>query len=356
MAVNLLKRFIPTRYLNMLRRKKVATMVRMLHVLAYSSLLRVVYYALVSPAFSREVHAVAYGRWKNVDNKGYQLRRNIHRIEKGLLMKEQRSIFATSYIEQTVECYDQLLRESLKKGFINEELVWAHDVLTLYFSVNSHDLIVDRQRVRFSTLTPIGSGEICHVPYKRDIENASPVSYEQLLMLSKRRKSIRWYCTDRTIPRESIDKAMLVAALSPSACNRQPYEFRIFDEKKLVQQISSLADGASGFSQGFPAIVVIIGRQRAYAYEWDRHLIYIDASLAAMSFMYALETLGIGSCPLNWPAIRSREAKMSELLGLEPDECVVMLISLGYPDPDAKVAYSQRKDLDTIRVYNAAQG
>jgi nitroreductase len=43
---------------------------------------------------------------------------------------------------------------------------------------------------------------------------------------------------------------------------------------------------------------------------------------------------------------------MTELLGLEPDERVIMLIALGYPDPDGLVCYSQKRPLAELRSFN----
>lgn len=43
---------------------------------------------------------------------------------------------------------------------------------------------------------------------------------------------------------------------------------------------------------------------------------------------------------------------MESLINLEPHERVIMLISVGYPDPDGMVAYSQKKPIEQIRRYN----
>ena len=90
----------------------------------------------------------------------------------------------------------------------------------------------------------------------------------------------------------------------------------------------------------------------AYFDERDRHVIYIDASLAAMTFMLALETLGLSSCPINWQDVAEFESKIRNILQLKTIERPVMLISCGYPDKDAKVPFSEKKDLDEIRSYN----
>jgi nitroreductase len=314
------------------------------------------YYILLSRSFGREQQAVIYGRLEYLEGLGarinrYLLRRNIHRLEKGLLMRPRREIFALGYILETVECYEKIITSRESDSSIEYELQWAHDVLEKYFSVVSSHQTIDEARRKFLGLDKPGTDGAEHVPYKRDLSTPSPVSYEALLKLARRRKSVRWYLP-KPVPRELIDKAVSIAALSPSACNRQPFQFYIFDEVELVQKVAEMPMGTQGFSHNIPVVVAVVGRLRAYFSERDRHLIYIDGALAAMSFMYALETLGLASCPINWPDMEHRERKMAKLLGLELDERVIMLISLGYPDPEGMVAYSQKKALGEILSYN----
>ena len=126
--------------------------------------------------------------------------------------------------------------------------------------------------------------------------------------LAHQRRSVRWYLQKPVPQWKRIDKAIEIAALSPGACNRQAFEFRVFDDPKTVQAIASLPGGTKGISQNF--------HDRHHRRkttlpenESDRHLIYIDGSMAAMSFMFALETLGLSSVGINWADVKSREAR-----------------------------------------------
>ena len=58
------------------------------------------------------------------------------------------------------------------------------------------------------------------------------------------------------------------------------------------------------------------------------------------------------SCPINWPDIEDKEKQMSQILSLQSDERVIMLMSIGYPNPEGMVPYSQKKSLAEIRRYN----
>lgn len=322
-----------------------------------SRFLSSLYYILLSRDFSRENQAVIYGKLKYIEDlqddleSQYLLRRNIHRLEKGIIMKPRRDIFALDYIDETVKCYEKAVLGKGEDISESTELQWAHDVLEQYFNIVGSNSAIEKVKSRFLALNKPSQNGMQRVPYKRNTDEPSPVNYDDFLKLSYRRRSVRWYL-QKPVPRELIDKAVAAAALSPSACNRQPFEFRIFDDPDVVKKVASIPMGTKGFSQNFPVIVVVVGKLRAYFSERDRHVIYIDGALASMSFMYALETLGLSSCPINWPDIEDREKLMTSSLGLEPDERVVMLISVGYADPDGMIPYSQKKELNLLRRYH----
>lgn len=334
-----------------------ASSLPVLALFAKSRLLSVLYYVFLSKSFGREQQAVLYGRLKYLKElrvahgNRYLLRRNIHRLEKGLLMRPRSEVFALDYIRETVDCYEHVALSPVFDVPVADELQWAHDVVDEYFRAVDSDKKIDEAKRRFLSVETPWADDARHVPYKRDLSLPPPVKYDGILKLARRRRSVRWYLP-KPVPRELIDKALLVADLSPSACNRQPFQFRIFDEPDLVREVAGSPMGTEGFSHNIPVIAAVVGRLRAFFSERDRHLVYIDSSLAVMSFMYALETLGLSSCALNWPDIEYRERRMAKLLSLEPDERVVMLISLGYPDPEGLVAYSQKKPLSEIRIFN----
>ena len=341
--------------------KKWIVKVRVLVLRLFSSraFLSSVYYAVLSRDFGREHQSVLYGQlsYQKVLTEGqaprYLIRRNIHRLEKGLLMNPRRDLFGLEYLLQTVQAYKTARDIEGKTGAHFSELTWAREILLQYFSVVRAHATVDRARKIFFELEA-GSEASCdlvRVPYKRNLDIPGSLDYESLLQLAKRRRSVRWYL-QKAVPRELIDQAIEVALLSPSACNRQPFEFRIYDEPKLVRTIATLPWGTSGYRDNIPVIVALIGEQKAYDAGRDRHLIYIDTSLAAMSFMLALETLGLSSCALNWPDLPEPEREAAKLLHLKPDERPIMFIALGYSDPEGLIACSQKKSLDEIRSYN----
>jgi nitroreductase len=334
----------------------------LLPIVARSATLGSLYYVAGSSAFRREHAATLRGRLqyrdqaKTIGQHEYLLRRNVHMLEKGLVMRPRRPIFALEYIDATVRTYGAMRALADKDGDLVDtaQLRWGHDVLATYFEAAGEHPTIDKVRAKWDAIaplpTPSSDASEGVSPYHRDLAEGPPVGYDALLRLAQRRRSVRWYLPT-PVPRETIDRALEVAALSPSACNRQPFEFRIIDDPELLAKVAAVPKGTRGFGHGFPAFAVVVGRMRAFFSERDRHLIYIDGALASMAFVFALESLGLSSCCINWADEAEQEREMQRLLGLAPDERPVMCISFGYPDPDGMVPYSEKRPLDRLRRY-----
>ncbi len=331
-----------------------------LELLAANRLTSLLYSLLSIPSFNREQFAVLRGRrdyYRNLNKarrSRTELRRNVHRLEKGMLMQPRRPVFALDYLVETLEFYERAVsRIDCDNGADDGELVWAHGVLKAYFAAVDHEQpVVKKALERFNRTLPAYCPEDDRkIPYTRAHGTRSAARYEDLLTLAQQRRSVRWF-EKRPVPRELIDQALLVARQSPSACNRLPYEFRIFDDPEMVRTVAAIPFGSAGYAHQIPTIAVVVGRLNHYFSPRDRHVIYVDSALACMPFMLALETLGLGSSVINWPDFEPLERKIQSTLHLDVDERVIMLIAIGYPDPEGLVAYSEKKSLDIIRCYN----
>ena len=316
------------------------------------------YFAIAARDFDREHFATLAGirsysqALAGDSGNSALLRRNIHRLEKGLLMRPMRPVFGLDYIADTVAMYARRLAAGASVANGDRELQWASEVLERYFdTIDSHP-ISDCARETFrSSPEPLRAASGPLSPYARDLSRGPPVSYDALHQLAIQRRSVRWYL-DKKVPHGILEKALAIAAESPSACNRQPFQFRFFDEPEMLRKVVSLPMGTSGFGPHLPSVAVIVGQQRHFFDPRDRHLIYIDGALAAMSFALAMETLGLATCLINWPDVAHLEKAMQELIGLAEDERVVMLIGYGYPDPEGLVAASAKKPISDLARFN----
>ncbi|TXI85641.1 MAG: nitroreductase family protein [Cupriavidus sp.] len=324
--------------------------------LPVNSLTTVIYYTLLDDGFLRELRSVLAGKKEHMISAQqnspvrYTLRRNIHRLEKALVMRPRRPIFALDYIEETVDAYVKVLPQDREVPERAREVQWFTDVLATYFSSVEPHRLTDRLKSVFEKTKPLTQATTDSlVPYPRLQVESSDISYEMFYRLCRQRRSTRWFL-DEPVPRETLDKAVLAALQSPSACNRQPFQFRIIDGPS-VREIATIPMGTSGYSGNIPVMVAVVGTLDAYFDERDRHVIYVDGALASMSFMLALETLGLASCPINWPDIEEREQAMAKALGLKAWERPIMLMAVGKPDPTGGIPFSEKSPLSCMRQY-----
>lgn len=352
----IIKKFIPLNLINIIKKIIIKTSTLFLILTKKSDLLSKLYF-LISNDFSNEHKGVLSGRrayYESLKKIGVScalLRRNTHRLEKGLIMQPRRSVFAEGFIKETVDCYRDAVMSNLLEF---AEKKWATDVLDEYFKVIGSTATTEQARAVYnlsrkgfcdsSNLIPnFPSIAATYCPYPHELLPDSKVSFQELKQLFIRRRSVRWY-QDKKVPLTLVQQAANIASFAPSACNRQPYRFIFCNEKEKSIAIAKCAGGTSGFAENLPAMIAIVGDLSSYPFGRDRHLIYIDGSLAAMQLMLALETLGLSTCSINWPEVESNEKKIRKIINLKDYERIVMLLAVGYAEKSGGVPYSQKKE------------
>ena len=160
---------------------------------------------------------------------------------------------------------------------------------------------------------------------------------EKLLEFIKTRRSIRSY--ERTeIPEEVLEMILEAGRWTPSASNRQPWEFIVIKDKDILKDIATNAMYGN-FVKRAPIAVAIVGKK-----EISPNWYVIDTSLVSMNMMLMAWSLGIGTC---WIGSMDRK-KAKELLSLTEDDYLLTILPFGYikgsvPKP------SLRKSLDEIK-------
>ena len=319
----------------------------------------VFYYSFISGAFWREQRAVLAGReqysrqLRELKSTSALLRRNTHRLEKGLIMRPQKPVFAANYIGETVDIFQ---RANSLNSYDRDELQWSADVLTAFFDAVPAGLnaAVDEARYMFERVDRSNAPQN-RVPYKYACLPEPKITVKDLETLFQRRRSVRWF-RETAVDDDLLREAARLAAYAPSACNRLPYKFVIANGEPIASQLAALANGTPGWAHNIPCTVAVVGDLSAYFAEHDRHLIYIDAALASMQFMQACDTLGLATCPINWPDIKSNEENIRKFLRLSDSQRTVMLIAVGYADPEGLIPYSEKKAVNSITQFLKAPG
>ncbi|MEO2280266.1 nitroreductase family protein [Pseudoalteromonas pernae] len=312
------------------------------------------YFAFFNGSYRFEQQAILRGQCRYTQSNGVLegtsplLRRNIHRLEKGLVMRPRRSVFALDYIEETVAVYaDSMERDDMSTS----ELSWASSILHLYFEVaDSSNPIISKQKSIFLSLSKNCDATLLKTPYPSSQRHKHHIEIDEFLALTKARRSCRWFHQEQ-VSNEVIEKACEAALQAPSACNRQPFKFLVINDENMKRKLSQLPGGTAGFDGNICNLIAVVGDLSCYPSERDRHVIYIDSSLACMQFMLALETLGVSSCPINWPELHQQNKRVTRLLQLSQYERVVMFIAFGYADKSGLIPYSDKKHFKDVIKY-----
>jgi nitroreductase len=153
------------------------------------------------------------------------------------------------------------------------------------------------------------------------------------------RRSIRQY-DDNDIPKDVLDKILEAGRQSPSAANRQPYQFVVVTDSEIKKELSGLV---SGFLKNAP--VVIVGCANTKALLTGKWAV-IDTTIALENMVLAAWSLGVGSCWIG----AFNEQKVKNALQIPEKWKVVALISLGYPaeNPESR----KKKEKSKLFTFN----
>lgn len=142
----------------------------------------------------------------------------------------------------------------------------------------------------------------------------------------KKRRSIRGYKSD-AIQAESLERISEAVNLAPSACNRQPWNFRIVINPELREKICECY--TADWLKQAPAIAVAIGNADEC---WKRlegtPIIDIDIAIAMEHLVLAATAEGLGTC---WICAYEVE-KLNKALNIISPWSVYAITPIGYPD------------------------
>ena len=160
---------------------------------------------------------------------------------------------------------------------------------------------------------------------------------EEFLAFLKDRRSIRSYL-DKKISDKEVEMILEAGRWTPSASNKQPWEFLVIRNKEILREISKKAFYGRHIKRA-PLAIAIVGKIKV-----NPNYYIQDTSLASMNMMLMAWSLGIGTC---WTGALKRDA-VKELLGLEENDYLLTILPMGYikgnvPKP------TLRKGLDQLK-------
>ena len=255
----------------------------------------------------------------------------IHRLEKGLVLKNTRFGFGIGSINTIIN----LLKE-YRQNFSNQKEYdldrikqYAESILFKYDLYHKNHNAEHSFRNHADFLVHINSSLLIESGVEQvNTSELNFVNYDEVV-------SSRFSCrafTKELVKQDCLENAIKLAMNTPSVCNRQHWRVRHFTNKE-AKVILKYQNGNSTFNEEINEILVVTSDLSFFRTPFERIQPYTDAGMFSMNLLNSLHRYQIGSCPLNWAASLEQNIFIDKNNFIEKHEVVVMLIAIGnYPN------------------------
>lgn len=267
-----------------------------------------------------------------------------HKIEKGLVMPEPKRLFG---IDPVLAVMD-LLKQWRENNFEIDDPIYLGAVESL---ISYHDFLsttgLDKDKIILPDVIEFLDGISVRdidlkTPYELpqlDVTGKNPIeSFENLMHA---RRSVRDFKT-QPIDLTLIKKAVELAQLSPSACNRQPWKVYLVSDPDDMKTLLSHQNGNRGFGHLAPHVAIITADSQCFFDSSERNEPFVDGGMFAMSLILSLRAQEIATCCLNWCVSPSTDKTVHQIFGIPKSEKIIMLLAIGYPSDGVSVPRSVR--------------
>lgn len=284
---------------------------------------------------------------KTFENIRSRIIAHYHVIEKGLVLQDTRLGYGKEVIETLFKLLDIYLQQNYPSD--DPQFISALEVVEAYCDFHNsknYDVNLVRERLpyyqKYLTRKEKKGGYLTLL--KRDVLEDSRGDFEHL---AYSRYSIRNFAQEN-VDCELIMKAIKIAQKSPSVCNRQSSFIYILADKKAKQNALSCQNGNRGFGYLADKILVVTANLRSFYSIDERNQAFIDGGMFGMSLIYALHSLGVGTCTLNWSVPPETDKKLRSFIPIKNEEVVIFMIAVGHLPEKFQVTSSPRKNTEEI--------
>lgn len=272
-----------------------------------------------------------------------------HQIEKGLALKNTKVGFGKNVVWHLIT-----MLESYQKQYGMDELSQiALNTLFSYYQFNLEnglkDLNLYERLLQLSKAIPnqeqsTKAGGVIEVS-RENLQQAAQINFREFV---NTRHSIRNFDPNNNISLNLIQDAVSMALKTPSVCNRQTWKVYVFSDENSKRNILSHQNGNRGFGNTASKILIVTSDLNYFMSASERNQCFIDGGMFAMSLIYGLHSLGVGTCCLNWSADYQRDLALKSEAKISNCESIIMMIAVGHMPELFAVASSPRKNLEKV--------
>lgn len=288
-----------------------------------------------------------YGGWRgntnDIEERNYCTVKTYHSLEKSMSFtnRNEESGWGSAYaLLQLLKAAD---RDSLK-GFHDHA---GHKVLSEFLALKynaktNQGQYIERELQHLSLGSAGSHGTKSHTA--ADFQRGRLVSPEDFFLS---RYSLREF-SDQPIDIEIIRRALWLAMKSPSVCNRQPWHVYHTTDQVIKESALRHQAGNRGFGHKIPNLLILATDLKAFMPGQEHYQHWIDGGLLSMSLIYALHSLGVATCCLNWSQSPANDKLIRSLVDIKDHHTIIMLLAAGWPNDDNRVCVSARRPLEEV--------
>jgi nitroreductase len=137
---------------------------------------------------------------------------------------------------------------------------------------------------------------------------------------------------------------------TPSVCNRQTVRVYVVHSADTARCVLAHQNGNRGFAHQVQAVFIVASNLQHFREPRERNQPYVDDGMFAQSLLYALHSLGVASCPLNWSATHAQDNALRQEFDIAPSDVTITMIAVGNYQDSFSYALSPRKDSSEIFI------
>ncbi|NND15982.1 MAG: nitroreductase [Eudoraea sp.] len=290
---------------------------------------------------------VAYGGWREKlhdrEMRNYNIMMAYHGLEKSLSYKNRDPNAGWRSAEKV---YRKLtnLKGITDIGFHDKA---AKNVLTTFLNLPpNRDKLRTKEMLAGLEEIPLSSDEVHGaMDFSGNLYRQGILADPETFFNS--RHSLREY-KDEIVQEDAVKRAIKLAMKTPSVCNRHAWHVYHTSDRETIDKALSYQNGNRPFGKKIPNLLIITTDLKAFFAGHEHYQHWIDGGLFSMSIMYALHSIGLASCPLNWAQKPKIDRGLRKAINIRSNHTVIMMMALGYPDENNKVCRSIRRPLDDI--------
>ena len=272
-----------------------------------------------------------------------------HIIEKGLTMPNRRLGFGERVVTELMIMIDNYVQ---KYHEIDGQVEYAIAVIKAYRKLHK-DLQFDfGERHLYWQKVNDFAEKYESIPCATELHFSRSEFYKdrcaQFPDFARSRHCVRNYSLTQPLSREKIRKAIDLTRTTPSACNRQHGRVYCVDKKATIHKILSLQGGNRGFGHLADKLLIVTASLEDVTLRRERHDVYVNGGMFLMNLCYALHYYEIAHCILTWGQEPTKDQLLRKLVGINPADEVIAILSCGEMPDEADVAMSPRKDISEI--------